>query len=680
MCREIGAYHSLKGLYNVDSFAIFGGEKCNNDIFMEKAAYVEVTLLPEGKVHQVPVGTTGLAWVRELDRKLSKKVLAMEVDGEVWDLTRRLEKSAKVRFLTWEDKGGKHAFWHSSAHLLAQALEELYPGVKLGTGPAIERGFYYDVDFGDHAFEAGELPAIEKKMMALARERNAFERSSVSKKEAEAIFKKKENAYKEEILAGLEDGDITLYAHGDFVDLCAGPHLPHTGYIQSVKLTNVAGAYWRGKMENPQLTRIYGVSFPSKEQLKKHLAMIEEAKKRDHRKVGKELGFFTFSDKVGLGMPLWLPKGAFVREKLMEMLRKVQLEEGYQFVATPHIGDKRLYMTSGHYDKYKESSFRPITTPHEDEVLMLKPMNCPHHCAIYESSLHSYRELPLRLAEFGTVYRYEKHGELHGLMRVRSFTQDDAHIFCEPSQLKEEFARTIDLVLRIFKMFGFDNYQAQISVRDMSALDQYLGDDEAWTAAERAIQESAAERGLDAHVEEGEAAFYGPKLDFFIFDSLGRKWQLSTIQVDYQLPKRFDLTYISSTNEKKRPIMIHRALLGSIERFMAILLEHTAGKLPFWLAPEQVAVLPIAPAHYAYAHEVAAQLKKEGLRVRVDAREEKIGRKIRDTEMAKTPYMMVVGEKEMEGETVAVRKQGEGALGVMNVKDFLKMSDQQRPF
>lgn len=639
---------------------------------MIKNKFIQVTLLPESRVHEVPVGTTGLALARTLDKKKAGKLLAVKVDGEVWDAMRPLEEGVQVQFLTWEDAEGKHAFWHSSAHLLAQALEALYPGVKLGTGPAIERGFYYDVDFGNHTFDANDLPVIEKKMMALARERNAFKRIAVTKKEAEALFKKKENPYKQEILASLQEGNVTLYEHGTFVDLCKGPHLPHTGYIQSVKLTNVAGAYWRGNIDNKQLTRIYGVTFPSRDLLKRHLALIEEAKKRDHRKLGKELAFFTFSEQVGLGLPLWLPKGTFVREKLMEMLRTLQAAQGYQLVTTPHIGHKRLYMTSGHYEKYKEDAFRPITTPHADEAFMLKPMNCPHHCAIYQNKLHSYRDLPLRLAEFGTVYRYEKHGELHGLTRTRGFTQDDAHIFCEPSQLKEEFAQTIDLVVRIFKMFGFDNYEAQISVRDMTNLSQYLGDDEAWTAAEEAIKESAANKGIQAKVVEGEAAFYGPKLDFFIYDSLGRKWQLSTIQVDYQLPKRFDLTYVSPSNEKKRPIMIHRALLGSLERFISILLEHTAGKLPLWIAPEQVAILPIAPAHRAYADKVASQLQKAGLRVRVDGREEKIGRKIRETELAKTPYMAVIGEKEMQNETVALRKQSKGALGEMTVAALIE--------
>ncbi|MEM7361654.1 MAG: threonine--tRNA ligase [Bacteroidota bacterium] len=643
---------------------------------MVKNEDIKIKLMPERSLHQIPVGSTGLSLADSLLPK-GKEVLAVEVDGQVWDATRPLEDGQEVRLLTWEDKGGKHAFWHSSAHLLAQALERLYPGVKLGTGPAIERGFYYDVDFKGLSFDGNQLPAIEKMMLKLAKERNVFERKEISKKEAGTRLADK-GMYKQEILAGLQDGQITLYEHGDFADLCAGPHLPHTGYIKSVKLTNVAGAYWRGDMNNPQLTRIYGISFPEKALLKEYLAMLEEAKKRDHRKIGKALGFFTFSEKVGLGLPLWLPKGTFIREKLSEMLRKIQEDQGYRFVTTPHIGHTNLYKTSGHYEKYKESSFRPITTPHEDETFMLKPMNCPHHCVIYQNRPHSYRDLPLRMAEFGTVYRYEKHGELHGLTRVRGFTQDDAHIFCKADQLKEEFSKIVDLILHILKMFDFEHYEAQISVRDTKNLDQYLGDDDAWEAAEQAIHEVVREKGLKAHVEEGEAAFYGPKLDFFIYDSLGRKWQLSTIQVDYQLPARFDLTYTTSTDEKKQPIMIHRALLGSIERFMAILLEHTAGKLPFWLAPEQVAVLPIATAHHAYARKVTEQLKDKGIRVRTDESNEKIGRKIRNTEVAKTPYMIVLGDKEMEKNTLAVRKQGHGSLGEMRVEDFLKMTDEAR--
>ena len=639
---------------------------------MIKNADIEIKVMPQGTLHRVPTGSMALSLADALCSK-EDQVLAVEVDGKVWDATRPLQEGQAVRFLTWKDKGGRHAFWHSSAHLRAQALERLYPGVKLGTGPAIERGFYYDVDFGCTSFEASQLPAIEKMMLKLAKERNAFERKEISKKEVEALLADK-GAYKQEILAALEDGTITLYQHGDFIDLCAGPHLPHTGYIKSVKLTNVAGAYWRGDTNNPQLTRIYGISFPNKALLKEYLTMLEEAKKRDHRKVGKSLGFFTFSKKVGLGLPLWLPKGTFIREKLAEMLQKMQQEQGYEFVTTPHIGHTQLYKTSGHYEKYKQSSFRPITTPHEDETFMLKPMNCPHHCVIYENRLHSYRDLPLRMAEFGTVYRYEKHGELHGLTRARGFTQDDAHIFCTADQLKGEFSKIVDLILHILKLFDFHHYEAQISVRDMHNLDQYLGDDDAWDAAEQAIHEVVREKGLKAHVEEGEAAFYGPKLDFFIYDSLGRKWQLSTIQVDYQLPTRFELTYITSTDERKQPIMIHRALLGSMERFIAILLEHTAGKLPFWLAPEQVALLPIAAAHHPYARKVADQLQARGLRIRIDERDEKISRKIRDTEVSKTPYMIVLGDKEMEKSTLAVRKQGHGSLGEISMKDFLKMA------
>ena len=639
---------------------------------MNESQKRQLTLLPEGKKYTFPTGTPGIAIAMQVDPTLATKVLALEVDGEVWDATRPITHDAQIRFLTWEEEGGKHAFWHSSAHLLAQALQQLYPSIKLGIGPAIASGFYYDIDFGDEPFEATHLKEVEKKMLALAKKKYAFQRIEKSKEEALAIFKQKDNPYKLELLEGLEDGTITCYQHDDFIDLCKGPHLPHTGYIKSVKLTNIAGAYWRGDIKRKQLTRIYGITFPTKLALKEHLERMEEAKKRDHRKLGKELGFFTFSEQVGLGLPLWLPKGTFVREKLMETLRRLQGDKGYQQITTPHIGHKKLYTTSGHYDKYKEDSFRPITTPHAGEEFMLKPMNCPHHCAIYQSHMHSYRDLPLRLAEFGTVYRYEKHGELHGLTRTRGFTQDDAHIFCEPHQLKEEFSTTIDMVLHVFKLFGFTQYEAQVSIRDMNNMDQYLGENEAWDAAEQAIQESVAEKNIKATVVEGEAAFYGPKLDFMVYDSLGRKWQLSTIQIDYQLPQRFDLTYIDAAGEKQRPVMIHRALLGSMERFIAILLEHTAGKLPVWIAPEQVAVLPIAAAHHAYAKEVADTLKKHKIRVRVDDRDEKIGRKIRDTELSKTPYMLVVGAKEMETKSVAVRKQGSGTTEVKTLDAFIQ--------
>lgn len=639
---------------------------------MNKKDLIQITLLPTEESHLIEKGTTGLQFAEKVDPKHCKKILAVKVNGTIWDATRPLTSDAKIQFLTWEQPEGKYAFWHSSAHLLAQALQQLYPGIKLGTGPAIEHGFYYDVDFGNHTFDANDLPVIEKKMSALSQEKNPFQRIKTTKKEANDLFQKKGNHYKEEILTDLEEGEITLYQHGDFVDLCKGPHLPHTGYIQSIKLTNIAGAYWRGKIDNKQLTRIYGISFPSKTLLKEYFIRLEEAKKRDHRKIGKELNFFTFSEKVGLGLPLWLPKGTCVREKLMEMLRTLQIDQGYQTIATPHIGHQKLYITSGHYDKYKESSFRPITTPHKDEVFMLKPMNCPHHCAIYEANPHSYRELPLRLAEFGTVYRYEKHGELHGLTRTRGFTQDDAHIFCRPSQLKEEFTQIIELILHIFDLFSFKNYEAQISVRDPKNLSQYLGDDASWILAEKAIQESVQAKNIQANIVEGEAAFYGPKLDFFVYDSLDRKWQLSTIQVDYQLPQRFDLTYISDTNEKKRPIMIHRALLGSLERFIAILIEHTGGKLPFWIAPEQIAILPISPLYHPYAEEVAEKLKKAGFRIDIDKREEKINRKIRDRELQKTPYMIIIGEKEVKAHTIALRKQGEGSLGTMTLPSLIE--------
>ncbi|GIV38360.1 MAG: threonine--tRNA ligase [Thermonema sp.] len=638
---------------------------------------IKITL-PDGSVREYPKGVTGLEIARSISEGLARNVLAALVDGEIWDATRPIEKDAQVRLLTWNDEEGKYAFWHSSAHLLAEALEALYPGVKFGIGPPSERGgFYYDVDLSEveslkgRGLSEDDLPKIEAKMKELARQKNPYVRKEVSKQEAIEFFKKKGDPYKLELLEELNDGEITFYQQGNFIDLCRGPHIPHTGFIKAVKLLNVAGAYWRGDEKRPQLTRIYGITFPKEAELKDYLHKLEEAKKRDHRKLGKELELFTFSDKVGAGLPLWLPKGAVLRERLENFLRRAQVKAGYQQVVTPHIGKKDLYVTSGHWEKYGKDSFQPIRTP-EDEEYLLKPMNCPHHCEIYKSRPRSYRDLPLRLAEFGTVYRYEQSGELHGLTRVRGFTQDDAHIFCRPDQVKEEFAKVIDLVLYVFKALGFDEYTAQISLRDPNNKEKYFGKDEDWERAEREIIEVAQEKGLNTVTVEGEAAFYGPKLDFMVSDALGRKWQLGTIQVDYQLPARFELEYIGADNQRYRPVMIHRAPFGSLERFVAVLLEHCAGNLPLWLAPEQVAVLPISDKYADYADQVMSRLMEEDIRGFVDHRAEKIGRKIRDAEVKKIPYMLIVGEKEAEEGNVAVRRHGEGDKGTFSLEDFIK--------
>ncbi|WP_038032357.1 threonine--tRNA ligase [Thermonema rossianum] len=638
---------------------------------------IKITL-PDGSVREYPKGVTGLEIARSISEGLARNVLAALVDGEIWDATRPIEKDAQVRLLTWNDEEGKYAFWHSSAHLLAEALEALYPGVKFGIGPPSERGgFYYDVDLSEveslkgRGLSEDDLPKIEAKMKELARQKNPYVRKEVSKQEAIEFFKKKGDPYKLELLEELNDGEITFYQQGNFIDLCRGPHIPHTGFIKAVKLLNVAGAYWRGDEKRPQLTRIYGITFPKEAELKDYLHKLEEAKKRDHRKLGKELELFTFSDKVGAGLPLWLPKGAVLRERLENFLRRAQVKAGYQQVVSPHIGKKDLYVTSGHWEKYGKDSFQPIRTP-EDEEYLLKPMNCPHHCEIYKSRPRSYRDLPLRLAEFGTVYRYEQSGELHGLTRVRGFTQDDAHIFCRPDQVKEEFAKVIDLVLYVFKALGFDEYTAQISLRDPNNKEKYFGKDEDWERAEREIIEVAQEKGLNTVTVEGEAAFYGPKLDFMVSDALGRKWQLGTIQVDYQLPARFELEYIGADNQRYRPVMIHRAPFGSLERFVAVLLEHCAGNLPLWLAPEQVAVLPISDKYADYADQVMSRLMEEDIRGFVDHRAEKIGRKIRDAEVKKIPYMLIVGEKEAEEGNVAVRRHGEGDKGTFSLEDFIK--------
>ncbi|XZF13980.1 threonine--tRNA ligase [Chitinophagaceae bacterium MMS25-I14] len=627
--------------------------------------------LPDGAVREYQEGVSALDVAKSISEGLARKVLAAEVNGEVWDATRPINKDVSLKLLTWDDRGAKSTFWHSSAHLLAEALEATFPGVKFGIGPAIENGFYYDVDLDGRAITEEDLQKLEAKMKELAKTNSAYIRQDVPKDKAVAYFTEKGDQYKIELLEGLNDGDITFYTQGNFTDLCRGPHIPNTGFIKAIKLTNIAGAYWRGNEKNKMLTRIYGITFPAQKELDEYLALIEEAKKRDHRKLGKELELFAFSEKVGSGLPLWLPKGAMMRERLQQFLQKAQLQSGYLPVITPHIGSKQLYVTSGHWEKYGEDSFRPITTPEEGEEFMLKPMNCPHHCEIYKSQPRSYKELPLRLAEFGTVYRYERSGELHGLTRVRGFTQDDAHLFCRPDQVKEEFKKVIDLVLFVLSSLDFPDFTAQISLRDQEDRSKYIGSEENWEIAERAIIEAAAEKGLKTVVEYGEAAFYGPKLDFMVKDALGRSWQLGTIQVDYNLPERFELEYVDSDNSRKRPVMIHRAPFGSMERFVAVLLEHCAGNLPFWLAPVQVKVLPISDKYSEYAHLVANQLRAADIRAEVDDRSEKIGKKIRDTELMKVPYMLVVGEKEMNEGQVSVRKHGEGDKGAMLLEAFV---------
>lgn len=625
---------------------------------------------PDGAVREYPSGTTGMDIAKSISEGLARNVLAAKVNGEIWDASRPIEVDHTIEFLTWNDKDGKSTYWHSSAHIMAEALESLYPRIKFGIGPPIEQGFYYDVDFGDIEFKGDELEKIEVKMLELARQKNEFVREDISKNDAIAYFEEKGDEYKLDLLKDLEDGTITLYKQGNFTDLCRGPHIPNTGFIKATKILNIAGAYWRGDESRKQLTRLYGITFPKQKELTEYLHMLEEAKKRDHRKLGKELELFTFSEKVGQGLPLWLPKGTMLRERLESFMRKAQLKSGYEPVVTPHIGSKQLYVTSGHYDKYGADSFQPIKTPNENEEFFLKPMNCPHHCEIYNSRPRSYRELPLRLAEFGTVYRYEQSGELHGLTRVRGFTQDDAHIFCTQEQVKEEFKKVIDLVLHVFKALGFENYTAQVSLRDPENKTKYIGLDENWEMAERQIQEAAEEKGLVTVVELGEAAFYGPKLDFMVKDALNRSWQLGTIQVDYTLPERFELEYIGADNQKHRPVMIHRAPFGSLERFIAVLTEHCAGNFPLWLSPEQIAVLPISEKYADYAQEVFKHLQENDIRGFVDHRDEKIGRKIRDAEVKKVPYMLIVGEKEQENGQVSVREHGAGDLGQMSLVNF----------
>ncbi|MBR2867406.1 MAG: threonine--tRNA ligase [Alistipes sp.] len=629
---------------------------------------VKVTF-PDGSVREYAKGTTAFQVAESISPRLAADSLAAEVNGATVDMMRPIDSDCTIKFFKWDDAEGKHAFWHTSSHLLAEALEALYPGIKFGIGPAIDNGFYYDVD-SPVAITEADLATIEQKMVELARNKEALVRTEVSKADALKTFTEKGDQYKVELITDLEDGTISFYTNGAFTDLCRGPHIPNTGYIKAIKLTSVAGAYWRGNEKNKMLTRIYGVSFPKKSMLDEHLALLEEAKKRDHRKLGKDLELFMFSQRVGQGLPMWLPKGAELRDRLERFLRKIQKDYGYQQVITPHIGNKDLYVTSGHYAKYGKDSFQPIHTPFEGEEYLLKPMNCPHHCEIYRSKPRSYKDLPVRLAEFGTVYRYEQSGELHGLTRVRSFTQDDAHLFVRPDQLLEEFEKVMDIVLYIFRTLKFDNYTAQISLRDPNNKKKYIGSDENWEKAEAAIIQACEDKGLKTTVELGEAAFYGPKLDFMVKDALGRSWQLGTIQVDYNLPERFDLTYKGSDDKLHRPIMIHRAPFGSMERFVAVLLEHTAGKFPLWLTPDQVVVLPISEKYNAYAEEVARQLNAEDVRTQVDDRNEKIGRKIRDNELKRIPYLLIVGEKEAEEGKVSVRAQGEGDKGQMTIAEF----------
>ena len=632
---------------------------------------------PDKSVRQFEAGVTPLDIAKSISEGLARNVLSAKVNGVMWDAMRPINEDAEIQLFTWNDPEGKATVWHSSAHLMAEAIEQLYTGVKFGIGPSIENGFYYDVDFGTNVITEEDLAKIEKRMMELASQKQAFERVDVSKTEALKHFTEKGDEYKQELISELEDGTITYYKTGTFTDLCRGPHIPDTSCIKAIKLLSIAGAYWRGDEKRKQLTRIYGITFLKKKELDEYLVLLEEAKKRDHRKLGKELELFMFSEMVGKGLPMWLPKGTALRLRLQEFLTKIQKQYGYEQVMTPHIGNKQLYETSGHWDHYGHDSFQPITTPEEGEVYLLKPMNCPHHCMIYKWQPRSYKDLPLRLAEFGTVYRYEQSGELHGLTRVRSFTQDDAHIFCRPDQVKDEFIRVMEIIEIIFKALSFENFEAQISLRDPEDTEKYVGTDENWERAEAAIVEACKEKGLPAKVEYGEAAFYGPKLDFMVKDALGRRWQLGTIQVDYNLPERFDLTYIGSDNEKHRPVMIHRAPFGSMERFVAVLLEHCAGDFPLWLTPDQVMILPVSEKYHDYAEKLNELLKRNEIRTLIDMRSEKIGRKIRDAEMKKVPYMLIVGEKEMNENAVSVRKHGQGDLGTMSVEDFIAMIEKQ---
>jgi len=630
---------------------------------------------PDGAKREYPKGSTAMDIAKSISEGLARNVLSATIDGEVWDATRPINKDVALNLNTFRDEQGKATFWHSSAHVFAEAMEALYPGTKFGIGPAIENGFYYDVDTGDKVLTPEDLPAIEKKMLELSREKNVFERKEVSKADALKYFEEKQDEYKIELINDLEDGSITFYSQGNFTDLCRGPHMPSTAPIKAVKLTSLAGAYWRGDEKNKMMTRVYGITFPKQKELTEYLALVEEAKKRDHRKLGKEMELFMFSEKVGSGLPLWLPKGTAIRERLQNFLRNEQEKRGYQMVVTPHIGHKNLYITSGHYEKYGEDSFQPIKTPREDEEFLLKPMNCPHHCEIYGVRPRSYKELPLRIGEFGTVYRYEQSGELHGLSRVRGFTQDDAHVFCTPDQVKEEFLGVLELTTFVLKKMGFEKFTAQISLRDPDNKEKYIGSDENWDKAENAIIEATKEVDMDTVTEYGEAAFYGPKLDFMIKDALGRKWQLGTIQVDYNLPERFELEYIGSDNQGHRPVMIHRAPFGSMERFMSILIEHTAGRFPLWLTPEQYVILPVSDKFLDYANSVKQELAQHDIRGFIDDRTESIGKKIRDNELKKIPYLLIIGEKEMEAKNISVRRQGEGDQGqgdqgAMSISEF----------
>ncbi len=632
---------------------------------------------PDGNVKNYESGITPYQIAEKISPRLAAEVLAATVNDEIYDLDRPITYDASIKLHKWADDEAKQTFWHSSSHIMAEALEILYPGIKFGIGPSIEMGFYYDVDLMGQSITESDLKKIEDKMLELAREKQVFVRKDISKEEAMRTYTEKGDEYKCELINDLQDGTITFYTSGSFTDLCRGPHLRDTSVIKAVKLTSIAGAYWRGNEKNKMLTRIYGVTFPQKKLLDEYIHMMEEAKKRDHRKIGKELELFAFSQKVGQGLPLWLPKGAALRERLEMFLKMVQKAHGYLPVMTPHIGQKELYVTSGHYAKYGADSFQPIHTPQEGEEFLLKPMNCPHHCEIYATKPRSYKDLPYRLAEFGTVYRYEQSGELHGLTRVRGFTQDDAHIFCTPDQLKDEFCKVIDIILYIFKTLSFDNFIAQVSLRDKVNREKYIGSDENWEKAESAIIEAAAEKGLDVVVEYGEAAFYGPKLDFMVKDAIGRKWQLGTIQVDYNLPERFELEYIGSDDKKHRPIMIHRAPFGSMERFIAVLIEHTAGKFPLWLTPDQVAILPISEKYNNYAEKVGELLNNYDIRTLIDDRNETIGKKIRENEMKRVPFLLIVGEKEMESEMVSVRRQGQGDHGMMTISDFATLLNEE---
>ncbi|TAG00011.1 MAG: threonine--tRNA ligase [Cytophagia bacterium] len=638
---------------------------------------IKITL-PDGSIREYSAGITSLGIAQSISEGLMRNVLAAKINGEVWDAMRPIYQDANLQLLTWKDTEGKNTFWHSSAHLLAEAIESLFPKTKFGIGPAIETGFYYDIELPEgKMLSQDDFVEIEKKMLELARTKSEYVRKEITKKEAIDYFTQKDDNYKLELLEGLEDGKITFYTQGNFTDLCRGAHIPHTGFIKAVKIMNLAGAYWRGDVTRKQLTRLYAVTFPQDKELKEYLVLLEEAKKRDHRKLGKELELFTFSEKVGAGLPLWLPKGTLLRERLEQFLRKAQIKAGYSPVITPHIGSKKLYITSGHWEKYGKDSFQPIHTPEENEEFLLKPMNCPHHCEIYASKPRSYKELPIRLAEFGTVYRYEQSGELHGLTRVRGFTQDDAHIFCRPDQVKDEFGKVIDLVLLVFRSLGFEDYTAQISLRDPENKTKYFGKDEDWHKAESAIVEIANEKGLKTVTELGEAAFYGPKLDFMVKDALGRKWQLGTVQLDYQLPDRFELEYIGADNQKHRPVMIHRAPFGSLERFIAVLTEHCAGNFPLWLAPEQIAILPVSEKFHEYAKKIHSELEELDIRGFLDERDEKIQRKIRDAEVKKIPFMLIVGEKEQESNTIALREHGHGDKGACTLNEFVQLFQEK---